>query len=122
MQGRDMPEQIRNYIRQAYTNWGISYVLLGGGTGIIPCRYAYVRAGLEPRDSYVPCDLYYGCLDGSWNSNGDRHWGEPTDGESGGDVDLLAEVYVDARPSRPPNKSAPLSKRPFAMRTSPIPT
>lgn len=96
--GCDVPEQVRNYIRQAYTNCGISYVLLGGGTTIIPCRYAYVRAGLEAKDSYLPTDLYYACLDGSWNGNGDRHWGEATDGDSGGDVDLLAEVYVGRAP------------------------
>ena len=96
--GRDVPEQIRNYIRQAYTNWGISYVLLGGSTTIIPCRYAYVRVDLAPRDSYLPTDLYYACLDGSWNGNADRHWGEATDGDNGGDVDLLAEVYVGRAP------------------------
>jgi hypothetical protein len=96
--GADAPEKIRNYIRQAYTNWGISYVLLGGGTTVVPCRYAYVRADLPPKDSYIPCDLYYACLDGSWNSDGDRHWGGPHDGEQGGDVDLLAEVYVGRAP------------------------
>ncbi|MCX6928783.1 MAG: C25 family cysteine peptidase [Verrucomicrobia bacterium] len=96
--GRDVPEQVRNYIRQAYTNWGISYVLLGGTTAVVPCRQAYVRVDLPAKDSYVPCDLYYACLDGTWNANGDRHWGEPTDGENGGDVDLLAEVYVGRAP------------------------
>lgn len=96
--GRDVPEQIRNYIRQAYTNWGISYVLLGGGTTVIPCRYAYVHTDQAARDSYLPTDLYYACLDGSWNGNGDRHWGEATDGDDGGDVDLLAEVYVGRAP------------------------
>ena len=96
--GRDVPERIRNFIRKAYTNWGISYVLLGGATSVIPCRDAYVRTDLRPLDSYLPSDLYYACLDGSWNANGDRHWGEPTDGENGGDVDLLAEVYVGRAP------------------------
>ncbi|MCX7727614.1 MAG: C25 family cysteine peptidase, partial [Chitinispirillaceae bacterium] len=42
----------------------------------------------------IGSDLYYQCLDGSYNSDGDKYWGEPTDGENGGDVDLLAEVYV----------------------------
>ena len=96
--GRDVPEKIRNYIRQSYTNWGIDYVLLGGNTTIIPCRYAYVRVDLAPKDSYLPTDLYYACLDGSWNGNADRHWGEATDGDHGGDVDLLAEVYVGRAP------------------------
>ncbi len=96
--GRDVPEKIRNYIRKAYADSGINYVLLGGGTTIIPCRYAFVRADLPSKDSYLPCDLYYACLDGSWNGNGDKHWGEPGDGENEGDVDLLAEVYVGRAP------------------------
>jgi hypothetical protein len=96
--GRDAAERIRNYVRQAYTNWGISYVLLGGATSVVPTRDAFVRTDLPAQDSYVPCDLYYACLDGSWNGNGDRHWGEPGDGEDGGDVDLLAEVYVGRAP------------------------
>lgn len=97
--GGDACEQIRNYIRHAYTNWGISYVLLGGNTSVLPCRYAHVPLELVAlKDRYVPADLYYACLDGSWNANGDRHWGEPNDGENGGDVDLLAEVCVGRAP------------------------
>ena len=102
--GRDVPEKIRNYIRQAYTECGISYVLLGGGTTVIPCRTAYVRTDLAARDSSLPTDLYYACLDGSWNGNNDRHWGEATDGENGGDVDLLAEVYVGRAPVATPEQ------------------
>jgi hypothetical protein len=98
VQGRDVPEMIRNYIRNTYRTHGISYVLLGGATSVVPCRYAFVQVDMPAKDSYVPCDLYYGCLDGSWNASGDRHWGEPTDGENGGDVDLLAEVFVGRAP------------------------
>jgi hypothetical protein len=96
--GVDPSERVRNYIRYAYTNWGISYVLLGGDTDTVPCRYGYVFANQSQRDSFIPCDLYYACLDGSWNRDGDNRWGEPTDGEDGGDVDLLAEVYVGRAP------------------------
>ncbi len=46
----------------------------------------------------MPADLYFACLDGSWNSNNDCAWGEPTDGEDGGDIDLFAEVYVGRAP------------------------
>ena len=96
--GRDKAEKLRNYIRYAYTNWGIQYVLLGGDIDTVPVRYAYVNpTGLDPNSS-IPCDLYYSCLDGSWNSDGDNRWGEPTDGEGGGDVDLLGEVYVGRAP------------------------
>jgi hypothetical protein len=95
--GRDVPEKIRNCIRYAYTNWGIQYVLLGGDTQIVPCRYAYAYVD-SGADTSIPCDLYYACLDGSWNGNNNSQWGEPTDGEGGGDVDLLAEVFVGRAP------------------------
>ncbi len=100
--GRDVPEQIRNYIRYAYTNWGITYVLLGGDTATVPTRHGYaymssLESGRFPR--HLPaCDLYYACLDGSWDKNGNSTFGEPTDGETGGEVDLLAEVYVGRAP------------------------
>ena len=96
--GRDAPEKLRNYIRSAYTNWGISYVLLGGDTPTVPCRIAYVSMGGVVSSPWLPADLYFACLDGSWNNDGDSYWGEATDGEGGGDVDLLAEVYVGRAP------------------------
>ena len=42
----------------------------------------------------MPSDLYYACLDGTYNYDNDNKWGEPNDGEGGKDVDLIAEVYV----------------------------
>ena len=42
-----------------------------------------------------PSDLYFGCLEGSFNSDGNDRWGEPDDGPGGNcDVDLKAEVFV----------------------------
>lgn len=35
---RDLQEVIRNFVKWAYVNWRISWVLLGGDTGIIPVR------------------------------------------------------------------------------------
>ena len=89
--GVDEPEMIRNFIRDTYNNSGIEYVLIGGDDDIVPVRYLYV--GYTSPEN-IPGDLYYACLDGSYNSDGDYRWGEPTDGEDGGDVDLIAEVYV----------------------------
>jgi hypothetical protein len=96
--GRDDPERIRNFIRHAYTNWGITYVLLGGDTAVVPCRYAHVNMGSLVSNPILPCDLYYSCLDGTWNRDNDARWGEPNDGDDGGDVDLLGEVYVGRAP------------------------
>ncbi|MHC1769314.1 MAG: C25 family cysteine peptidase [Verrucomicrobiia bacterium] len=97
-EGQDVPEKIRNYIRKAHNNWGVTYVLLGGDTAVVPCRYAYVSMGSLVSNPILPSDLYYGCLDGSWNRDNDSRWGESNDGEDGGDVDLLADVRVGRAP------------------------
>jgi hypothetical protein len=95
--GVDDAAKLRTFITYAYTNWNTTYVLLGGDISTVPYRQAYANVGGDV-DATMPCDLYFACLDGSWNSDGDNNWGEPTDGEGGGDVDLLAEVYVGRAP------------------------
>ncbi len=95
--GGSTPEDIREYIGDAYTDWGIDYVLIGGDDGVVPAKTLWVLGmdeGVTPYETYMPSDLYYGCLDGTYNYDGDNKWGEPTDGDGGGDVDLFAEVYV----------------------------
>ncbi len=93
----DTAEEIRDYIRNAYMNMGIDYVLIGGDVDVVPAKMLWV-SGLDeniyPYDDYMPSDIYYACLDGTFNYDGDSKWGEPTDGDGGKDVDLLAEVYV----------------------------
>jgi len=91
------PEYITSFIRQEYQNYGIEYVLLGGDADIIPAKMLYVYGldeGKWPEETILPSDLYYSCLDGTYNYDGDELWGEPTDGENGEDVDLYAEVYI----------------------------
>ena len=94
--GSDL-ESIRNYIRDAYTNWGIEYVLIGGDDTVVPAPMLWV-SGMDENTTYyedtMPADIYYACLDGPYNYDGDGKWGEPHDGTNGGDVDLIAEVYV----------------------------
>ncbi|MBN2066331.1 MAG: PKD domain-containing protein [Candidatus Thermoplasmatota archaeon] len=90
-------EDIRTFIRDEYLSHGIDYVLLGGDADRIPAQMLYVYGKDEdkwPVETLMPVDLYYACLDGPYNYDGDELWGETTDGENGGDVDLLAEVYV----------------------------
>ncbi len=104
----DTAAQIRRFIRDAYQHWGTEYVLLGGdgdaepyaGDSIIPARKLFTQAGT------VPSDLYYACLDGSYNSDGDNRWGETSDGPDGGDVDLIGEVYVGRAPVDTPDEVA----------------
>jgi len=93
------PEDIRSFVRDEYLNYGIEYLLIGGDADIVPDKMLYVF-GLDedeytrPYETEMPVDMYYGCIDGPFNSDGDDRWGEPEDGENGSDVDLIAEIYV----------------------------
>ena len=91
------PDAVREFIRDAYLNDGIEYVLIGGDDDVIPAPDFYVRSwdGWDAEIEYdMPGDVFYACLDGTWNNDGDGYWGEVTDGDGGGDVDLIGEVYV----------------------------
>ena len=88
------PADIRNFIKNEYINSGIEYVLIGGDEDIVPTRYLWVQAFYGGDSVRMPSDLYYACLDGTYNYNNDDKWGEPTDGDDGNDVDLVAEVYI----------------------------
>jgi hypothetical protein len=82
--GGDNQEKIRNFITDAFTAWGIEYVLLGGDVDIVPVRL------LGPSD--IPSNLYYGGLSGDWDYNNNNVYGES------GEEDWLAEVYVGRVP------------------------
>lgn len=92
--GSNDPADVRDYIRTAYLDDGIEFVLIGGDDDIIPAQDLYVDSQAGSTESEMPGDIYFGCLDGSWNEDGDGRIGEPTDGAGGGDVDMLAEVFV----------------------------
>jgi hypothetical protein len=102
--GIDLAEKMRNFIKDMYTNYGTQYVVLGGDCDgppenqVIPTRGCYAQVG-NFIDANIPCDLYFGCLDGSWNSDGDKYWGEINDGIDGGDIDWFSEVYVGRIPA-----------------------
>jgi len=84
----DTPARIRNFIIDAYKNWGIEYVLIGGDQNVVPARY--LRSENIETGVTTPSDLYYACLDGTFNTDEDAYWGEARDDEN----DLRAEVYV----------------------------
>jgi hypothetical protein len=97
LHGSDLQETVRNYIRDAYLYWGVRFVLLGGDTDILPPR----TVEMELLDLTHPIsDLYYACLDGNWNADGDAFIGEPAPdpGNPGDAADLIAEVYVGRAP------------------------
>jgi parallel beta-helix repeat protein len=100
----DTQAHIRNFIKDAYLNWGTEYVLLGGDDDIIPARGVYDCAADsigDFTDYNIPCDLYYGALDGSWDKDNDTifgeavyHWSGPENATTGEEADFFAEVYI----------------------------
>jgi len=88
--GQDLPEKIRNYIIQEYTDHAVEYILLGGDVEHVPYRgfYCTVQSSSLYEDDNIPSDLYYSGLDGTWNDNGNNLWGEI------GEDDLLPDIAV----------------------------
>ncbi|MCK4545949.1 MAG: VCBS repeat-containing protein [Candidatus Eisenbacteria sp.] len=93
--GVDLPEKIRFFIRDAYEMWGTEWVLLGGDVDQIPIRLAHSDY-YAPGDWLITCDMYYQCLDGNWNADGDHLFGEGYQhGAAPGDsADFYPEVFL----------------------------
>jgi hypothetical protein len=95
--GADDAERMRSFIRDAYARWGTKWVLLGGDTDVLPTRFPYT---VFFSGNYIASDLYFSCLDGNWDADGDSTYGEGffNDEDPGDDADLLPEVYVGRAP------------------------
>ena len=93
----DDAERMRLWIRDQYTGPGARWVLLGGTAALVPTRIAYSAFF---GGQFIPTDLYFSCLDGSWNADGDALWGEgyASAADPGDDVDLNPEVWVGRAP------------------------
>jgi len=108
-QFNDTAARIRNFVKDAYLNWGTEYVLLGGDVGTVKHRGVYGFVATQPYtvDYSMPCDMYFGTLDGNWDNDNDTIFGEgiipegsdnPENGTAGDEADLLAEVYIGRAP------------------------
>ena len=110
--GRDKPEKIRNFIKYAYKQHRVKYILLGGDAdadstspsniiyhAVVPTRLLYCGyVASVATYEYIASDLYYSCLGGTYDSDKDKRFGETTDGNNGTQVDLLPDVYVGRAP------------------------
>lgn len=104
--GSDLQEQIRNFLRDAYVYWGTKWLLIVGGPDEVPIRtirsMAYTFS--DPNGVDIIADLYYGCLDGNWNDDGDDFFGEAKRSQNpfnaGDEVDFEAELYMGRIPAR----------------------
>ncbi|OGF15196.1 MAG: hypothetical protein A2W00_06255 [Candidatus Eisenbacteria bacterium RBG_16_71_46] len=118
--GADDAERVRLFIRDAYSRWSTRWVLLGGDTEIIPVRTAYTSFyGGE----HIPSDLYYSCLDGTWNANGDSLFGQGAlwPNQGGDAADLFPEVWVGRAPVRTPAEAAAFVSRTLLYEQTPAP-
>jgi peptidase C25-like protein len=111
VQGRDDAEKVKYFIKNAYEEWNIKYVLLVGGRkpGItekwfMPVRYVHVFWAEENR--YIS-DLYFAdiynvdCSVSTWDTdNNDIFCQWPSIGNIKDDIDLYPEVYVGRWPCR----------------------
>ena len=110
VEGRDDAEKVKYFIKNAYENWGIKYVLLVGGRkpGIaesyyVPVRYVHVSWG---ENRYIS-DLYYADIYNAdysfstWDTDENNvfcQW--PYPGMPQDEVDLYPEVFIGRWPCR----------------------
>jgi hypothetical protein len=105
--GDDLAEQIRNFLREYYGQWGIEYLLIVGDVETIPMRVCYPNPDYHlynPGDPWnpgggVPTDYYYADLsfsdELSWDSDNDGFCGEYGQDSP----DFMAEIYVGRVPT-----------------------
>ena len=91
--GVDLPERIRNCVKDYQENKGTSYLLLVGDHARVPSRYVFcpkmeamekaeayeVAQSSDPykfEQHYVPTDLYYANLVDDWDINDNQIYGE----------------------------------------------
>lgn len=99
--GRDEPEKIKYFIKDAVETWGIEFVLVVGGAAQVPGRYTHIYFDYDYQDYWVfLSDLYYADVYdaelnfSSWDSNendvfAEYNWYGNTD-----EIDLYPDVYL----------------------------
>lgn len=111
--GRDDPEKMRAYIAQEYENEGIMMVLLGGDANLVPWRALWCYATDTEQDN-LPADMYFVCLDGTWNDDNDELWGEV------GEDDLLPELAIARMPFRNENHFNNMMHKTLEYQANPV--
>jgi hypothetical protein len=105
VEGRDNPEKIKYFIKDAIENWNIKYVMLVGNYIKIPIRYVNLemdKGGVYEELEFIS-DLYYADVYNSkgefssWDTDNDGIYGEwpyPEGLPMGDIVDLSPDVYI----------------------------
>ena len=117
MEGRDNQEKLRNYIIQEYEENGIMMVNLAGDVPAIPYRGFYcdvLSGGSHMTDYGIPSDMYYACLDGTWDDDNNAIWGEI------GEDDLLPEIGIGRMCFSNQGELDNMLHKTFAYQTEPV--
>ena len=97
--GRDAPEQIKYFIKNAIEFWNTEYVLLVGGKDIMPVRYTRIYYGHDNYTYYIS-DLYFADIYFSnnsfcsWDTNNDNIFADKNKSGYIDEVDLYPDVYL----------------------------
>ena len=91
--GKDLQEQIRNFLIDKYEEWGINYVLIVGTRNNIPMRRC--DPIIWDFGEYLYSDFYYSDITGNWDLDEDGKYAEYGDD----DVDFIPEISVGRIPS-----------------------
>jgi hypothetical protein len=76
VEGKDIQQKIRTFIRTAHDHWGVQWILLVGDHDLLPSRTLSSGNQYFPFDtSTITSDLYYACLEGEWDSDQDGRFG-----------------------------------------------
>jgi hypothetical protein len=95
-EGRDTPERIKYFVKDALEQWGVSHVLLVGDLAHVPSRrvHSFFWGDTTMYSDHYYADIYDGERGfATWDTNDNDRFGE-TDSDSRDDVDLYADVYV----------------------------
>ncbi|GAH07864.1 unnamed protein product, partial [marine sediment metagenome] len=81
----DLQAHIREFCKDAYEDWGTSYIFIGGDDEWIPARHMKYA-----HESNVDSDIYWSNLHNTFNDDHDSQWGE--EGDLG--FDLYSELFI----------------------------
>lgn len=81
----DLQAHIREFCKDAYEDWGTSYIFIGGDDEWIPARHMKYE-----HEGNVDSDLYWSNLNLTFNGDHDALWGE--EGDPG--FDFYSELFI----------------------------
>jgi len=101
VQGRDDPEKIKYFIKDAIENWNIRFVLLVGGAEQFPGRHTHIYKKYTYQNEFTfLSDLYYADIYdeelnfSSWDTNENDVFGEHDWYGNNDELDLYPDVYL----------------------------